>query len=133
MMKVLKGLPGNVLGVEASGRVTREDYEKVLIPAVQRKLSDGEKLRMIYCMDADAVFDFGAIQEDMSFGFGHWRDFSHIALVTDNIAVRSMTLMFMPFFPGKIRTFPAAELAEAKDWIKREDAGNDNTRDQEAA
>ena len=38
MIRVLDGLPDNVLGVEASGKVTDDDYERVLVPAVRERL-----------------------------------------------------------------------------------------------
>ena len=35
MIRILEDLPKNVLGVEASGKVTDDDYEQVLIPALR--------------------------------------------------------------------------------------------------
>ena len=38
MLKLIEDLPVNVLGVTAEGKITGEDYEKVLIPALEEKL-----------------------------------------------------------------------------------------------
>ena len=35
MLKLLEGLPDNVLGVSAEGKITGKDYETVLIPAIE--------------------------------------------------------------------------------------------------
>ena len=35
MLKLIEGLPPEVLGVEATGTITHEDYRKVLIPAAE--------------------------------------------------------------------------------------------------
>ena len=53
MIKVLEGLPANVLGVEAGGRVTDQDYEDVLVPAVREKRAAHDRLRFLYVLGDD--------------------------------------------------------------------------------
>ena len=48
MLKLLEGLPDNVLGVSAEGKITGTDYETVLIPAIEKKLKEHKKIRMVY-------------------------------------------------------------------------------------
>ena len=40
MLKIIEGLPANVLGVTAEGKITGEDYSTVLIPAIETKGSN---------------------------------------------------------------------------------------------
>jgi len=47
MLKLIQDLPPHVLGIEAAGKVTHEDYRKVLIPAAEA--DDGQGF------DPDAV------------------------------------------------------------------------------
>ena len=35
MLSLIEDLPAGVVGIEAGGKVTAEDYEQVLIPAVE--------------------------------------------------------------------------------------------------
>ena len=44
----MDGLPDNVFGVSAEGKITGEDYEAILIPAVKEKFITHPKLRMLY-------------------------------------------------------------------------------------
>ncbi|MGT2434138.1 STAS/SEC14 domain-containing protein (plasmid) [Cupriavidus basilensis] len=48
MIEIIEGFPGNVVAVSATGEVTRDDYEKVLIPAVEAALARREKIRIYY-------------------------------------------------------------------------------------
>ena len=48
MIKALKDFPDNVIAIACHGRVTRADYETVLVPDIEDKLSRHKKVR-IYC------------------------------------------------------------------------------------
>ena len=47
MLNLIEGLPPDVLGIEAAGKVTHRDYREVLIPAVEAKIVQGP-IRMLY-------------------------------------------------------------------------------------
>ena len=48
MIQIVEGLPDNVVGIVAKGRVTNEDCNKVLKPLVQRSLMRHDKVRLYY-------------------------------------------------------------------------------------
>ncbi len=48
MITQLLDLPDNVLGFSATGRVTAEDYETKLIPAVDALFKRRDKIRFLY-------------------------------------------------------------------------------------
>lgn len=117
MLTLIEGLPSDVLGVEASGTVTPEDYRAVLIPAAEAKLAQGP-VKMLYVTGpAFAGYALEAMWADTTFGLRHWRDFPRIAVVTENAWLRTAVTMFTPFFPGEVRLFDNADLAAAKTWI----------------
>ncbi|WP_429819427.1 STAS/SEC14 domain-containing protein [Ensifer sp. B1-9] len=117
MLKLIKGLPPDVLGVEATGKVTHEDYHKVLIPAAEAKMVQGP-IKMLYVAGTDfGGYELEALWDDATFGFKHWRQFTHVAVVTDSTWLRAAVTMFSPFFPSAVRLFKVSELAAAKDWI----------------
>jgi len=62
-------------------------------------------------------FDLEALWDDGAFGLRHWREFSHIAVVTDHAWLRAMVSMFSPLMPGEVRLFRLSALPLAKDWI----------------
>ena len=53
MIEPLAGFRESVLAFACHGRVTRSDYENVLIPAIQRVLSNHAKARLYYETSAD--------------------------------------------------------------------------------
>lgn len=117
MFKSIDGLPQNVLAIEAAGKITHEDYHNTLIPMAEEMMAKGP-IRMLYMIGKEFTgFELEALWDDSVFGFKHWHDFSHIAVVTDHLVLRAMVNMFKPFFHGQVRLFGLSELSTAKDWI----------------
>ena len=117
MFKIIEGLPQDVLAIEASGKVTHDDYHNTLIPKAEAMITKGP-IKMLYVIGKDfAGFELEALWDDGAFGLKHWHDFSLIAVVTDHAWMRAMVSMFKPFFHGDVRLFGLAELPAAKDWI----------------
>jgi hypothetical protein len=117
MFKLIEGLPQNVLAIEASGKVTHEDYRNTFIPKAEAMMAKGP-IKMLYVIGNEfASFELEALWDDGRFGLKHWHDFSHIAVVADQAWLRAAVSMFTPFFRGEVRIFQVTELAAAKAWI----------------
>lgn len=117
MLKLIEGLPQDVLAIEAIGKVTHQDYRTTLIPKAEAMIAKGP-IGMLYVLGKQFTgFELEAMWDDGAFGIRHWHDFSHIAVVTDHLWIRAMATMFRPFFHGQVRLFGSAELVAAKDWI----------------
>ncbi|TFU05596.1 STAS/SEC14 domain-containing protein [Polymorphobacter arshaanensis] len=116
MFTFIEDLPADVLGVEASGPITHEDYQK-LIPRVDAMLGKGP-IKALYIFN-EGVTEFSpqAFWDDQVFTVRHWRDFSHLAIVSDVGWARLATRMFAPLFPAKLKLFRMDQLADAKAWI----------------
>jgi hypothetical protein len=118
MIEQLQNLPGNVLGFVCHGHVTKKDYETVLIPAVERALAGGGKVRLYYETAADfAGIESGAVLDDMKVGLSHWLRWERFAVVTDVDWIRHTMQFFSFLMPGEMKVFPRTEAAKAKAWI----------------
>jgi hypothetical protein len=118
MLRVLEGLPSDVLGIEAIGNVTDDDYERVLIPAVQARRDAHEQLRFLYVLGEE--FDgwsMGALWQDTKLGIKSARDWEKIAIVSDSDAVHHAVKAFGWMIPGEVRVFDDDELDDAKEWV----------------
>ncbi len=118
MIRILEGLPDNVLGVEASGKVTDDDYETVLVPAVQERIDGGGKIRFLYVLGEE--FDgwtMGAMWEDAKLGGSELRAWEKVAVVTDKDWLQHMVKAFGWMIPGDVRVFGLGELEDAKAWV----------------
>ena len=68
MFKFIEGLPPDVLAIEASGKVTHEDYRDTLIPKAEAMMAKGP-IRMLYVIGKDFTgFELEALWDDSVFG-----------------------------------------------------------------
>ncbi len=118
MLERMQGLPDNVLGVEAKGKVTGTDYESLLIPAVEEILERHGRMRFLYLLGNEFEgFDAKAVWDDAKVGLRHIRSWERVAVVTDVEWIRTMVKAFGFVMPGDIRVFGNRELAEARQWL----------------
>ena len=120
MFKIISGLPKNVLGVEAHGKITDADYQKVLIPRTNEMLAKYPEISVLYVAGKDFKgYDTTAVWDDEIFGLNHWSNFNCIAVVTDVTWLRTAVHLFSPLFPGAIKVFDLNGLSAAKAWIAK--------------
>ncbi|AVA33273.1 stage II sporulation SpoAA-like protein [Cupriavidus metallidurans] len=120
MMEILDGFPANVVAVHGNGKLTRDDYEKVLIPAIDAVLTGREKVRLYYELGPDFTItsmEPGALWDDFKLGVSHYLKWESVAVVTDHDWVRHSINVFRFLVPGQIRTFPMSQSREAREWI----------------
>ncbi|AKB78258.1 Amidases related to nicotinamidase [Methanosarcina horonobensis HB-1 = JCM 15518] len=118
MIEIIPGLPDNVLAVTVSGILTGEDYEKVLVPAIEDKVQKYGKIRILYQLgEKFEGFTDEAMLEDTKFGIRHFTSFEKIALVSNVDWIVNAVKVFKFIIPGSVRTYRNEELSEAKAWI----------------
>ncbi len=118
MLQIIPDLPEQVVGVRASGQVTAEDYESVVIPAVEAALLKFDSIRFLYHLGpAFTGFTAGAMWDDMKLGLGHLRNWKRVAVVTDHKWVEGALRLLSFAMPCPVKLFPDAELPEAKHWV----------------
>lgn len=118
MIELLKDFPQNVVALSAAGQVTKEDYEKVLVPAVERALAQNEKVRLYYQIGADFTgMDPGAMWADTKVGMGHFLRWERIAVITDVEWIKLSVTAFGFLMPAQVHVYTTAEADSAKKWI----------------
>jgi hypothetical protein len=84
MIEQLTDFPPAVVAFACKGRVTRLDYETVLVPVVEAALKQHRKVRLYYRTDSDfSGIDPGAMWEDFKVGMAHLFRWERIAVVTN--------------------------------------------------
>src|SRR5262245_9326364 len=122
MIEPLADLPDGVLGFRFSGHVTKEDYDKILAPALMQRITDGAKIRLaIVIADDFDRFDAGAMWEDMKFGFGsgvtHPSWWARGARVAEHEGGAHALGLFGWMMPGDARDYPMSKLDDAIAWL----------------
>ena len=118
MVEQIPDLPDNVLGFTAKGTVTSDDYESVIIPAVEALFSRQSKVRFLYHLgEAFSGFEAGAMWDDTKLGLKHLGGWEKMAVVSDIEWVRAAVKVFGLAIPGQVRVFHNRELAQATRWV----------------
>jgi SpoIIAA-like len=118
MLERIEGLPDTVLRFEAKGELTGDDYNTILIPAVDQALARHDKLRLLYVLGEEfSGITGGAIWGDTRVGFSHVTRWEKIAVVTDKDWLRHSVDIFGYLIPGEVKGFTTSELPDARAWV----------------
>jgi hypothetical protein len=120
VLTLIPDLPPGVVGVEAQGKVTAEDYEHVLVPAVeaaQAASADG-RVRILYVLAHEFPdYTAGAAWEDTKLGLSRLRSWERIAIVSDadwlHHAIHGLGWMM----PGGVKAFERKHIDQARAWV----------------
>jgi hypothetical protein len=120
VIRAIEDMPAGTVGLEASGKLSREDYRDVIEPALGQAVAAGALRLMFVLSDFDGL-EPRAWPEDMKTGLKAWvRDHSawrRFALVTDVEWVVKATRLFAWVAPGEVRTFELDQVEQAKSWV----------------
>ena len=120
MLTRIPGLPATVVAVEAHEKVTAEDYERVLVPAVEAAVaasSDGQ-VRVLYVLGREFPdFRAGAAWEGIKLAFGRLRHWERIAVVSDAVWLRRAIHAVGWAVPGEIGVYASDKLNDAHVWV----------------
>jgi hypothetical protein len=123
MIRLLGDMPAGVLGLEAVDDVEKEDYQKVILPAVEKAIDEHGKVRLVYVLGPEFDdYEGGAVWEDLRLGARHPASFERMAIVTDAGWAAPAVKVFSILWPGQARAFGLSELESAKRWAA-EDGG----------
>jgi hypothetical protein len=120
MIEPIDDMQAGTIGFRASGEVTREDYRRVLEPALLAAVKSGE-VRMLYIVESDFEMDGGAVLEDaktgLELGLGHLSAWKRTAVVTDLDWVSRAVRLFAWMAPGEVAVWGLDGLAEGREWL----------------
>jgi SpoIIAA-like len=118
VIELIEGLPEQVVGLEAVGNVTAEDYG-VVAAAVERVLTTHEQVRLLHIVgDRFAGHSASALLEDARLGLSNVRSIERIAVVTDLRHLRALVKGAGWSLPGELKLFSTGKRAEAEAWIR---------------
>lgn len=118
MLEPISDLPDGVLGLRASGMVSKDDYDQVVEPLLEDARRDGRRIRFLYHLTPRFTgFTAGGAWEDARIGIHYLRLFERCAVVTDTDWVRGASRAVGALLPCEVRTFEDAGYAEAVAWL----------------
>ncbi|REG96093.1 SpoIIAA family protein [Flavobacterium aquicola] len=121
MIQLESNTPSNVAAFRATGEVTKEDYENVVIPEVERVISSiGHINFLLYLDTAIENFTAGAWVQDALLGLKNIAKWNRAAIVTDSDTAITFTNGFSYFVPGEFKGFKKEQYNEAVTWVSEE-------------
>lgn len=118
MIELIPDLPDHVVGIIASGQVTASDYQTVLVPAIEAKIAEHGRVRVLYQLGPSfAGISSGAMWDDMRVGFAHLKAWERVAVVTDVDWIASAMRLFAFAMPCPVMVFANKEMGAATRWI----------------
>lgn len=122
MLQFIKDLPDDVVGIHAIGEVTKDDYEKVLVPRIDELAKRQGEIKYLLVLETDVQnFSAGSWWEDLKIGLKNFTKWNKIAVVTDQKSVEWFSDVFRFFIPGKSKGFPLHEVDKAIRWISEKE------------
>ena len=117
MMSIIKNAPLNVAAFTATGDITKEDFEKTVMPHVKAVIEEYGELNYVLNLDTDlGNFSIGAWLEDALLGIKHLTKWNRAAIVTNKQGVQVFTSIFSKVMPGEFRGYDKEELEKAINW-----------------
>jgi hypothetical protein len=118
VIEVLPGLPENVIGIEAVGKVTDDDYKDVIVPLIDKKQQAHDKVRLIYVLGPEFDgYSAGALWDDAKIATKKPGSWEKLAVVSDEQWITRTLSLVSWAFPGEMKVFPMSERAAATTWI----------------
>jgi hypothetical protein len=118
MIELQQAPDSNIIVVTAQGKITGDDYENTLVPAIEATLERYEKLRFLYILGEEYEgFESEALWDDTKVGMRDLTHFEKIGLVSDKNWVRRSIKVFGFLIPGEVKYFSNDQLVEAETWI----------------
>lgn len=118
MLERLKDLPPGIIGVKASDRVTKEDYQQTLVPLIDEARREGRRIRFLYEFGPEFDrFSAGGAWQDARIGLRSMRLFEGCAIVSDVGWIRGASELMGFWMPCPVRVFRGDERGRAVDWL----------------
>ena len=118
MIKELKDTPNTMVGFTVTGDTTKEDFDRVVLPAVDELVKRIDKLNYLLVLDTQLKnFTTGAWLKDAMLGLNNLHKCNRAAIVTDLGGIKSFAEVFSQVVPGEFRGFNHEELDVAIRWV----------------
>ncbi len=118
MITPIADIPANMVAFRASGAVTKDDFDNVVVPAVEALVKQTGELNYLFWVDTPLHnFTTGAWWEDAMLGLKKISKWKRAAIITDSTGINTFTKLFSLLMPGEFRGFKPGELDEAITWV----------------
>ncbi|PWB24156.1 STAS/SEC14 domain-containing protein [Flavobacterium sp. HTF] len=121
MIQLIPNTPNNIVAFRATGEITKENYQNVVFPEIERLLNHINHINFLLVLDTELEnFTTGAWIQDALLGLKNIAKWNRAAIVTDSDTIISFTNGFSYIVPGEFKGFKKSEYDEAITWVSEE-------------
>jgi hypothetical protein len=118
MVELLKDFPPHVAAYRASGKVHKEEYEKIVMARVDEVAAQYGKINFLVLLETDiGNYSFAAFIDYLKVSFEHFSKWQRMAIVTDQDWVQKAYELLSHVVHGEIKGYDLKEFEEAKQWV----------------
>jgi hypothetical protein len=120
MISQLKDVPANIVAFRVTGKVEKEDFQQIVMPAVDDVVERTGELNFVLVMDtALKNFTAGAWLQDIVLGIKKLTKWNRVAVVTHSEGIIKFTHAFSVIAPGEYRGYLPEEYELAVSWVSK--------------
>lgn len=117
MIRFLNELPEDVIGIELTGEITKEQYDQVN-PKIEQLAKAHDEINYLIKVDIPLKnITTGVWWDDFKLAFKHFSKWHRIAIVTDEKMIDHLADTFGFAYPGESKTFSLSAYNEAVNWV----------------
>ncbi|TCN54722.1 STAS/SEC14 domain-containing protein [Flavobacterium circumlabens] len=121
MIQLIQDSPNNIAAFRATGEVTQEHFQNIIIPEVDRVIQQVKHINFLLVLDTELEnFTTGAWVQDAMLGLKNIGKWNRAAIVTDSDTIISFTNGFSYLIPGEFKGFKKEQYDEALTWVSEE-------------
>lgn len=110
-----------MVAFRATGEVTKEDFDQIVLPAVAELVQRTDKLNYLLVLDTPLKnFTLSAWIKDALLGLNNLTKWNRCAIVSDSDGINSFTNLFGKVMPGEFKGYKPEQLDEAINWVSEE-------------
>jgi hypothetical protein len=116
MLRIDNLTENKVLAITVSGRLTKEDYDR-LLPELEELLEKHDSVRFYIKLEDLSGFETGALWKDMKFDFKHKNQYGKTAIVGDKKWEEWATKISKILFDSEMKFFYKDQSDDAWNWV----------------
>ena len=118
MVELLTDLPPHVAAYKATGAVSKEEYEQVVMLRVNQVAEQFGKINFLVLLETDMDnYSIGAFVDYVKISFQHFSRWERMAIVSDERWVRNTYDVLSYLVHGTIKTYLTKDADLAKQWV----------------
>ncbi len=118
MIYQILDLPPNMIGFKAAWKVTKKDFEEVVIPCVEKHVEKMGQINYLLVLGNSVKnLTFLAWLKDVLMSLKYLTRWNRAAIVSSSALVVVVTKIFSILVPGEFRVFSRDKMTSAINWV----------------